>query len=1054
MEQAEPGEHDPPHRVADVPTDIGAPDDATGTAVVVVLGPCTVLVDGTPVVELSTIQRRILERLALAGSAQVDVDQLAEAIWGDDQPATARTSIHNQISRIRRRLDHDVVRTDSGRYSLSVRTDLDEVEAGLARAESRLAAGDAAGAVESSDLALAAWRGTPFEDLTDLDDVLSARRQLAEVRRSLENVRLRAALRAGQVGWSVPEAERLVAATPHDEDRWVLLMRALEAAGRRGDALGAYERARRSLAEHLGLEPGRALRDTEASILAVPPGATSPTQVPFVGRAEVIDRVMARVVAGEPVVLTGEVGIGKSRVLADVVQRHRRTGARVAWCACSEHPDTAIATLVELAAELGVELDRALPPITAFRAAVSASLQSGSMVLLAVDDLDRAGPTSAAALQDAARLDGVSLVATVSDVDLLPVDLHPEARVEVGPLDDEELRELAAVLRGRPIEGDDHALEWLVTMSGGNPTLVEHLLDDPAPVGDRPDPRDGTEPTAALRDLVRERVRRLGTTTRTTLDVAAVCGASFPAALLDRLAPGPGRAGAVAASLLDEHLDEDGRPWLSFRHGAVREILYDDLPPGRRMEIHHQVGLLLEQYGAPAPIIAAHALDSVEVAPLPAALRAIDAAVAATADGAHSDAAQWFGRAAAAAASSGSGATVEVRALIGRGDSLRLAGSEDQETALFTAADAAFELGDPALIGDAAFAVLQLGATTESGSLHGRAIELAGRALEVVTDPDQRALVAAGASLTHSMTGESMRCRELFLDAEGWATSSATRRHVLPFAYLALGHPADLERRERLTAALLELAVAADDPVAAFEGQQLAFSVALQRADGPAVRSALAQLESLVERVGDVGRRWAIAYQRSAVAHLDAELELAERHAEDALAIFSSVSPSRAMATYGGQLLALRMAQGRLGELVETLEVLLADQPGVPAWNAALALALADGGDRTRARDLAAAALDDVDEDFTWLAAHLIGGRAAARCDDDELVRRYLERLQPWSGRVCWQGTCAYGPVDTVLFLLHRALGDHDAAERHRVAAHGQAVSLQAPVFGAELDPA
>ena len=456
--------------------------------------------------------------------------------------------------------------------------------------------------------------------------------------------------------------------------------------------------------------------------------------------------------------------------------------------------------------------------------------------------------------------------------------------------------------------------------------------------------------------------------------------------------------------------------------------------------------------GAAAPTIAVHAAAAVELDPLDAADRCIAAARAATALGAHADAAGWYDLAAAATDQGPRMDRLRVAALIGRGDALRLAGSPDHEAALFRAADAAVALGVPELIGDAAFAVLQLGATTESGSLHGRGIELADLALGVVTDGEQRAMIAGAASLAHSMTGASPMCRRLFLEAEASATQAATRRHVLPFAYLGIGHPSDLPLRERLADELLELGTEADDPVTLFEAHQMSFSIGVQRADGPRVRGAVRELEHLVLRVGDVGRRWALLYQQAAVAHLDGDIERSEVLSMEALELFSPVSPSRAFAAYGGQLLPLRIAQGRLVELVETLRGLVQDQPEVPAWRAALALAIAQD-DPDGALEHSTAALEGVDEDFTWLAAHLIGGRAAAIIGDLDTCSRYAERLLPHSGLVCWQGTCAYGPVDAVLAMLFEQIGDDARAAALSRSADAQALSLQAPVFHTSFDP-
>lgn len=1036
----------------DAPEDADGPTGVDGSRdpVVLVLGACAVVGRDSVAISPSLIQRRILARLAISRPGSVSVDELAEAIWGEQQPATSKTSIHNQISRIRQRLGADVIRTDGGRYRLELPTDIDDLADSLERVERGLRSGDAESARQLAEQTLRRWRGTPLEEL-DLPQAREVRRQLEETHRSLETMRLDAVIRSGPSARAVPEAERLVRAAPHDEHRWVLLIRALEAAGRRGDALGAFERARRVMVDELGLEPGVELRSAEEAVLLSGVDRAQPGPTALVGRDDLLDRALVELDAASTIVLTGESGVGKTRVLDELGRRLRRRGRLVARSSCPWHPDAAISTLLELAQELDVRLDPALPPVAAFCAALDLRASTGRPIVLCVDDIDRCGPTSLAALHAASDLEHVALVATATDTQLLGSDLRSSILV-VPELDLDAFADLVAA-RLDVASGHAGLLAWLHEMSGGNPTLADHLIDEHLrDHGRTEDDRanGGHAPSPELRELVRRQLDRVGAATRTALEVASVCGPVFPTALLEELAPPQGVAGAVAAALLEERVDETGQHLISFRHGAVQRILYDDLSPGRRMEIHHQAGAVLERLGAPVPNIASHAIESAEFDPRSAAGWAIDAARAATALGAHAEAATWC-EAAVEAASGATGAErVRVVALIGRGDALRLAGSVEQEPALFDAADAAFALGEAALIGDAAFAVLQLGATTESGSLHTHAVEIADRALAAVTDTDQRSVVAAAASLTHSMTGASERCRDLFVHAAHTAASPATRRHVLPFAYLAIGHPADLDLRTRLTEELLSLGDEVDDPVARFEGHQLAFSVGLQRCDGTSVRNSLRALDSLVVRVGDIGRRWALLYQRAAVAHLDGELDEAERLAEDALTLFSPVSPSRAFAAYGAQVLPIRIAQGRLDELADTIEDLVRDQPGVPAWHAALALVLAQA-EPDRSTRHASAALDGVPEDFTWLAAHVIGGRAAATVGDADTCTRYLERLLPWSGLGCWQGTCSYGPVDSVIALLHHALGDTDRSVRFATQALEQVGLLQAPVFEGEL---
>ena len=1016
---------------------------ADGTMCVAVLGPCA-LIDtslGDPLVELSAVQRRLVARLALDATAPVSVEVLADAVWGADRPRTFRPALQNQIARLRARLGVDAIRTMPLGYSLVAPTDAAVVIEEVAAAE-RVLAGDPERAFRLADGALARWRGTPFEELDALSEAAPVRVRLEEVRAAAEIVRVTAAVRLERTAWAVPEAERLVAAAPLDERRWAVLIQALDLAGRRGDALGAFERARRILQEQLGLEPGPRLQAAEAVVLGVHPIERHGVATRLIGRETELARLCDAARGGVRLHLHGESGVGKSAVLEALRRRLHGEGLKVAATRCVATPASPVSALADLLEALGEVADPVTGPIEGFVAAVTRASASGPVVLI-VDDLHLAGPSSYAALRAAADLDRVALVGTVGDVTALDDD--GALALTLPPLDGAEVRELAAeLLVQRPPET---TVAWLLEMSGGNPLFVESLLEDRALA-----PADADAPGAPrwpmLADLVRDRLDCLGTVPKAALEVAAVCGAEFPTALLDHLDAGPGVGAAIEAGLLRAR--DDGTT--AFRHGAVQRIVYAGVAPGRRMELHHAAGLAASAAGAPSALVAHHLLAAVELDPGLAADTACVAAVDATAAGAHRDAARWYVRAEAAGAALGAAGTDRlIRARIGRGDSLRLAGDPEHERVLFDAAELAMTAGDAELIGEAAFSLLQLGATTETGTLHERAVALADHALATVTDRDQRAAIAAASSLAHSMSGHADRCRTLFLQAEADAVSCAARRKVLPFAYLGLGHPKDLDHRERVTAELLKRARDNDDPVAAFEGTHLAFSVALQRADGAGVRSALATMRDLVDRVGDVGRRWMLAYSAAAVAHLDDDLERSEQLSSDALELFAPVSPSRAMATYGAQLLVLRLAQDRLHELHDVFAHLVAEQPGLPAWHAAFALTAVEQ-DPAAARHHAALALQEVAEDFTWLAAHVIGGRAAAQVSDRPTVERYRERLRPWSGLVCWQGSCAYGPVDTALAALAGAAGDDADARGHRRIARRLARSLGAPVFEREAD--
>ena len=121
------------------------------------------------------------------------------------------------------------------------------------------ASDDRRAALAAWDGTLALWGGIPYEELDDWPPAIAERARLIEMwRRALEE---RCAVALGVVSAAdvVAEAEVLVQAEPLRERRWSLLLSSLDAAGRRAEALRAFDRARRVLATELGISPGQEL---------------------------------------------------------------------------------------------------------------------------------------------------------------------------------------------------------------------------------------------------------------------------------------------------------------------------------------------------------------------------------------------------------------------------------------------------------------------------------------------------------------------------------------------------------------------------------------------------------------------------------------------------------------------------------------------------------------------------------------------------------------------------------------------------------------------------
>src|SRR6202012_352587 len=128
-----------------------------------------------------------------------------------------------------------------------------------------VAAGDTSQAVVRFDDALALWRGGP--ELPDGRRGTSEKTRWIEGHAALVEDRLDALLATGRAAEVVGDLEAAVADAPLRERRWGQLMLALYRAGRQGEALNAYQRARSLLADELGVDPGPELRRLEAAIV-------------------------------------------------------------------------------------------------------------------------------------------------------------------------------------------------------------------------------------------------------------------------------------------------------------------------------------------------------------------------------------------------------------------------------------------------------------------------------------------------------------------------------------------------------------------------------------------------------------------------------------------------------------------------------------------------------------------------------------------------------------------------------------------------------------------
>ena len=293
--------------------------------------------------------RITLSVLAVRRGNVVSPDEFAEALWGEQPPPSWPKQVQICIGRLRKVLGPSAIETVPGGYRLAL--DGDDVdgfqfEQLLDRARVLRATGQVDRAAASYARALSLWRGRPLEELDGWLPGQSEAARLEELRRTAEEDWLDCRLAAGEHREVVAEAQALVMAEPMRERRWAILSLAQYRCGRQGDALRSLTRARRTLVDELGIDPGPDLVSLEDAILrqdptlsTVPEAAAASEACPykglasydvgdeetFFGRDAEIAACLERLRSTPLLVVAGPSGCGKSSLVrAGLVPALRR----------------------------------------------------------------------------------------------------------------------------------------------------------------------------------------------------------------------------------------------------------------------------------------------------------------------------------------------------------------------------------------------------------------------------------------------------------------------------------------------------------------------------------------------------------------------------------------------------------------------------------------------------------------------------------------------------------------------------------------------------------
>ncbi|MCO1576884.1 tetratricopeptide repeat protein [Crossiella sp. SN42] len=459
---------------------------------IALLGPFVVRVDGREVALRGDRQQAMLAALALEVGRTVPADSLVADMWrGAELPASAKGALQTYVMRLRRALGRDVISTDRHGYRLDLPAEAVDA-ARFTRLVEQAARQEPVRARESLARALEQWRGEPHVLAPESRLVLADRRLAAEER--LAEVDLAEGRFAG-----LPERLRsLLGAHPLRESLWLLLIRALAAAGRRAEALAGYAACRERLAEELGVEPGPALRGLHLSLLTETPPvrALIPRQLPagirhFTGRAAELAELDVLLRQGDQragalVVIEGPGGAGKTALAVHWGHRiaeHFPDGQLfldLNGHAGSEpmSPSSALAVLLRALSVPPADIPGTLPE----RAALLRTVLAGRQVFLLLDnarDADQVRPL--------APIPGCLVVLT-SRTPLPGLSATTGAhRITLGGLSPAEaLGLLRQGLGEHRLRADPLAVEQLIERCGGLPLALVLAGERAARFPDRP----------------------------------------------------------------------------------------------------------------------------------------------------------------------------------------------------------------------------------------------------------------------------------------------------------------------------------------------------------------------------------------------------------------------------------------------------------------------------------------------------------------------------------------------------------------------------------------
>ncbi len=627
----------------------------------------------------SPTTRALLAYLLLNRRETIDRRRLAFLFWPRVTESAARRNLRQYLHHLRLTLgpidpQGELILADGNMLRVNpdaaIWVDVEDFQHGM-RAEASL---------EEVRRALDLYRGDLLEDLYD-EWCVAPREQFRRLYLSALEKTIARLHSQGDYDAALEYARRWVSQEPFDEEarRWLMLLYALK--GDRARALTEYQNLVRFLEEELGAEPmaetqalAQAIRQGDARLPLETNGQAAPSvrivrpprtmrlpslpNIPLVNRQEELALLenlyrQAQEKHGQLLLLAGEAGIGKTRLVQEYLSRHPETAILYSVCyelesmsplaplhqAFGENPlvqQTLLAQRTQPSAWIAA-LASFLPEVRRLFPYLPQGGESGLGILrealanlllsmaeqvtaplhLILDDLHWADTQTWEWLADLAR--------QITNVPLLifglyrPEDLPPDRRpllqllersplvlrMKLSPLTPQDTLSLAGKLL--PERALDQMFgKRLYQETEGNPFFIIEAVQ--ALQESKPGERFPIL-SASIQQIIQARLERLDPASREALAAAAAFGRPFSLALLHALLERPREELVVAIEdWVQRGLVHEVRQGYDFRHDKIRQVAYNSLSRARREYLHGRIAEILENSLPPpdAPLLAYH----------------------------------------------------------------------------------------------------------------------------------------------------------------------------------------------------------------------------------------------------------------------------------------------------------------------------------------------------------------------------------------------------------------------------------------------------------------